>query len=368
MRGADEGADAEDALKRAWRRFVALLAADRPLAIGVDDAHWADEGTLNLLEEAAFGLSEAPVIILCTCRPELAERLPDFGRAARNHTQIELCRWMAFGDPPRGAPPARGPAPDRGADRRRRGREPVLHARRSREPFERSGGGPRAPPRHRAGRDRRSDRPASAEEKRALQIASRARPHLRAGPAGGPARRDPAELLWSLRRRALVEERTTSEAGSYAFRHQLIRDVAYSSLPRGERAGLHEQAARALMSREPFAERAELARLPPRPRKRAETDTRAPDRRLHRARRSRRQCRSPRRRGSRTGALRGGRRLSEGAEQVDCADRRRRRRATALARRSRHPALIARSGRRRSGSATRVPRPATHGRSRSARG
>jgi hypothetical protein len=69
---------------------------------------------------------------------------------------------------------------------------------------------------------------------------------------------DPSELLWSLRRRALVEERTTSEAGSYAFRHQLIRDVAYSSLPRGERAGLHEEAAQALMAREPFAERAEL--------------------------------------------------------------------------------------------------------------
>ena len=44
IRGAEEGADAEDELKRAWRRFVALLAAERPLAIGVDDAHWADDG------------------------------------------------------------------------------------------------------------------------------------------------------------------------------------------------------------------------------------------------------------------------------------------------------------------------------------
>ncbi len=90
MRGAEEGTDAEDELKRAWRRFVALLAADRPLAIGVDDTHWADEGTLNMLEEAAFGVQSAPVLILCTSRPELAERRPDFGRAARNHTQLEL--------------------------------------------------------------------------------------------------------------------------------------------------------------------------------------------------------------------------------------------------------------------------------------
>ena len=118
MRGAEEGTDAEDELKRAWRRFVALLAADRPLAIGVDDAHWADEGTLNLLEEAAFGLSQAPVIILCTCRPELAERLPDFGRSARNqHADRAPAARRPLRNPTRGAPPARGSTPSRGADR-----------------------------------------------------------------------------------------------------------------------------------------------------------------------------------------------------------------------------------------------------------
>ena len=33
---------------RAWRRLVALLAAERPLIIGIDDAHWADDGFLDL--------------------------------------------------------------------------------------------------------------------------------------------------------------------------------------------------------------------------------------------------------------------------------------------------------------------------------
>ena len=75
---------------RAWRRFVSLLASDRPLAIGVDDAHWADEGTLELLEDVAYGLHDAPILVLCTSRPELAERRPEFGRAARNNTQLEL--------------------------------------------------------------------------------------------------------------------------------------------------------------------------------------------------------------------------------------------------------------------------------------
>ena len=46
--------DIEDALKHAWRRLVALLAGERPLVIGIDDAHWADDGLLDLIEEVVF--------------------------------------------------------------------------------------------------------------------------------------------------------------------------------------------------------------------------------------------------------------------------------------------------------------------------
>src|SRR5215204_2455761 len=82
--------EAEKDLSREWRRFVAVLAGDRPLAIGIDDAHWADEGTLELVEDVAYGLHDMPVLVLCTSRPELAERRPEFGRVARNNTQLEL--------------------------------------------------------------------------------------------------------------------------------------------------------------------------------------------------------------------------------------------------------------------------------------
>jgi class 3 adenylate cyclase/tetratricopeptide (TPR) repeat protein len=260
MRGAEEGADAEDELKRAWRRFVALLAADRPLAIGVDDAHWADEGTLNLLEEAAFGLSNAPVIILCTCRPELAERLPDFGRAARNHTQIELLPLDG-----RSAtrlaelllPEDRRTLAGRIADAA--GGNPFFTEEVSRAiREEREESVPeRLPDTVQAAIAARIDL-LPREEKRALQVAAVLGHTFAQGPLEDLLGEDPGDLLWSLRRRALVEERTTSDAGSYAFRHQLIKDVAYSSLPRAERASLHEQAAEALMARDPFAERAEL--------------------------------------------------------------------------------------------------------------
>src|SRR5205814_7221932 len=86
---APEG-DVEDELKRAWRRMVALLAAARPVVIGIDDAHWADDGLLDLIEEVVFRVDDVPLMVLCTSRPELLERRPDFGRSARNVTQIEL--------------------------------------------------------------------------------------------------------------------------------------------------------------------------------------------------------------------------------------------------------------------------------------
>ncbi len=260
MRGAEEGADAEDELKRAWRRFVALLAADQPLAIGVDDAHWADEGTLNLLEEAAFGLSDAPVIILCTCRPELSERLPDFGRSARNHTQIELLPL----DGPSATrlaelllPEDRRPIAGRIADAA--GGNPFFTeevSRAIREEHEEAVP-ERLPDTVQAAIAARIDL-LPPEEKRALQLAAVLGHTFAQGPLEDLLGEDPGDLLWSLRRRALVEERTTSEAGSYAFRHQLIKDVAYGSLPRAERADLHDRAAEALMVRAPFAERAEL--------------------------------------------------------------------------------------------------------------
>jgi class 3 adenylate cyclase len=259
MRGAEEGTDAEDELKRAWRRFVALLAADRPLAIGVDDAHWADQGTLGMLEEAAFGVQSAPVVILCTSRPELPERRPEFGRAARNNTQLELLP-LEPDEATRLAelllPEQRRPLAGRIADAG--GGNPFFTEEISRAVGADTDELPeRLPDSVQAAIAARVDQ-LPPEEKRALQYASVLGHTFDQGVLGALLGETPSDLLWSLRRKALVVERTASDVGAYAFRHQLIRDVAYSSLPRGERAGLHERTAEALLAGEPFAERAEL--------------------------------------------------------------------------------------------------------------
>ena len=259
IRGAPD-CDAEDELGRAWRRFVALLANDRPLAIGVDDAHWADEGTLELLEDVAYGIHDAPVLVLCTSRPELAERRPQFGRAARNNTQLELLPL----DLDAGTRLAELLLPD---DRRAEasriadaaGGNPFFTEEVSRR-FGESGADLAAatlPDTVQAAIAARIDQ-LPAEEKRTLRYAAVLGHTFSQGPLGDLLATDPTDWLWSLRRRALVQERPGSEAGHYVFRHQLIREGAYNSLPRRERAELHERAVEALRAREEFAERPEL--------------------------------------------------------------------------------------------------------------
>jgi class 3 adenylate cyclase len=251
--------DAEEELSRAWRRFVALLASERPLGIGVDDAHWADEGTLEMLEDVAFGLHDAPVVVLCTSRPELAERRPEFGRAARNSTQLELlpldhdsATRLAEFLLPEGK---RGDA-SRIADAA--GGNPFFTEEVSRRIGEGGDGLPeRLPDTVQAAIAARIDQ-LPENEKRTLQHAAVLGHTFSQGPLRDLFGEPPNDALRGLRQRALVQERPGSEPGHFVFRHQLIRDVAYNSLPRKERAALHERAVEALRHRDSFAELPEL--------------------------------------------------------------------------------------------------------------
>jgi class 3 adenylate cyclase/tetratricopeptide (TPR) repeat protein len=253
---------AEDELRHAWRRFVALLAEDRPLLIAIDDAHWADDGLLDLLEEAAFRVQAAPLLLLCTSRPELTERRPDFGRATRNVTQIELRPLQ-----PEAATQlvellvpeeVRELAP-RAAEAS--GGNPFFAEEVARRIVEEPDGAlvDQLPDTVQAAIATRIDL-LPADEKCALQYASVLGHTF--GDAGltDLLGKPSDEALKGLERRALVQERIGTGPGHFSFRHQLIRDVAYSSLPRTERAGLHERAAEGVRARagERHAELTEL--------------------------------------------------------------------------------------------------------------
>jgi class 3 adenylate cyclase/tetratricopeptide (TPR) repeat protein len=259
--GATEApGDAEDELKRAWRLLIALLAAERPLVIAIDDAHWADEGLLDLIEEAAFRLDDTPLVLICTSRPELLERRPGFGRGARNVTQLELRPIPA---------PAMAELAETLLDADRRdmaatvaeisGGNPFFAEEVARRLAEDPEAGTGLPETVQGAIAARLDL-LPPREKRAIQHAAVLGDRFRA-PALADLVGEPIDdAVESLSRKALLRERLAEAEGRYSFRHQLIREVAYGSLPRAERARLHERAAEGLARRAP-GRAAELAEL-----------------------------------------------------------------------------------------------------------
>jgi predicted ATPase/DNA-binding SARP family transcriptional activator len=74
----------------AWGRFLEAVAACGPLVLVVEDLHWADEALLAFLTFLAESASEAPLLLICTARPELYERAPGWGGGLRNATTAAL--------------------------------------------------------------------------------------------------------------------------------------------------------------------------------------------------------------------------------------------------------------------------------------
>jgi class 3 adenylate cyclase len=89
--GAEAGAPAERQESfTAWRRYLESLAARRETVLVFEDLHWADEALLAFLEHLAEWAGEVPLLILCTARPELYERRPGWGAGQRNAHTINL--------------------------------------------------------------------------------------------------------------------------------------------------------------------------------------------------------------------------------------------------------------------------------------
>ena len=65
----------------ATRRLLEALAADRPVVAVFDDIHWAEPTLLDLLEYVAGFSREHPILVLCMARPELRETRPEWDRA-----------------------------------------------------------------------------------------------------------------------------------------------------------------------------------------------------------------------------------------------------------------------------------------------
>jgi class 3 adenylate cyclase/tetratricopeptide (TPR) repeat protein len=85
----------EQALQRAYlffaaRRFLEGLASVQPLLVVLEDLHWADTGLLDLVEYLAAHLKDTPVAIVGLARPEFIDQRPGWGSGLFAHTTIGL--------------------------------------------------------------------------------------------------------------------------------------------------------------------------------------------------------------------------------------------------------------------------------------
>jgi class 3 adenylate cyclase/tetratricopeptide (TPR) repeat protein len=245
--GAEGKGDMRDEAFAAWRRFLEELAEERPLVLVFEDLHWADDNLLDFVDHLAEWAMGVPLLVVCTARSELLTRRPDWGGGKPNALTISL---SSLSD----EDTARLLAELLGA---------VLPAETQSELMARAGGNPLyAEEFARMLRDRGEVGPLpetvqgliaarldllEVDQKALLQDAAVVGARFWAGAlASLDGREELVTGLHALERKEFVRrERASTVEGDneYAFRHLLVRDVAYSQIPRADRAEKHLLAA-----------------------------------------------------------------------------------------------------------------------------
>jgi class 3 adenylate cyclase/tetratricopeptide (TPR) repeat protein len=245
---AQLGGDRRNEAFAAWRRFLEGLAEQRPLVLVVEDIHWADESLLDFLDELVEWVSDVPLLVVATARPELLERRPNWGGGKLNATTLAL-----------------SPLSDEQTAQligRLLGR-PLLEAGAQRALLERAGGNPLYAEQFaelytEQGSTDELPLPETLQgiiaarldglpdsEKSLLQDAAVVGKVFWASSIGRSAEAATASLH-SLERKGFVrrQRRSSLEGESeFAFAHALVRDVSYGQIPRAARARRHRSVA-----------------------------------------------------------------------------------------------------------------------------
>jgi class 3 adenylate cyclase/tetratricopeptide (TPR) repeat protein len=87
--GAAEPAERSESFA-AWRRFLEAVAGSRPLVLVFEDVHWAGAALLEFLEYLVDSAAGLPCLMICTTRPDLFERHPGWGGGQRDSTTLSL--------------------------------------------------------------------------------------------------------------------------------------------------------------------------------------------------------------------------------------------------------------------------------------
>src|SRR5258707_149083 len=67
-----------------------MSSQTRAVLLVVEDIHWSDDGSLDLLDHLARTCKAVPLLILCLARPSLFERRPAWGEGWAGHARVGL--------------------------------------------------------------------------------------------------------------------------------------------------------------------------------------------------------------------------------------------------------------------------------------
>jgi class 3 adenylate cyclase/tetratricopeptide (TPR) repeat protein len=217
----------------AWA-FRKLLEEQAPLVVCFDDIQWGQDTFIDLVESTALLSTGAPLLLLCTARPELLDRHPGWPAALR----LEPLPEREAGELLAGA------IPD---DVRQRivlaaGGNPLFLT--EMLALAADDGEIEIPPTLRALLAARLDQ-LDVPERRVLERGAVEGELFHRGTvqALAPEETEVTPRLAALVRRELVrpDRPQLPHEDAYRFRHLLIRDAAYDALPKATRADLHRR-------------------------------------------------------------------------------------------------------------------------------
>jgi class 3 adenylate cyclase/tetratricopeptide (TPR) repeat protein len=239
------GAAPPEELFWAVRRLFEVLARPRPLLVLLEDVHWAEPTLLDLVEHVSRWSRDAPVVLLCVAREELLEERPRWegtlvrleplstGEAAELLDALDGRAMLSpelrtrVTEVAQGNPLYTEQLVAMLAEEARAAAELVA-----------------LPPTIQALLAARLDRLEPVDRvvlERAAVVGKEFWPGAVAALGDGNETLGPT--LLGLVRRELVEPAVSSIPGEdgFRFRHALIRDAAYSGIPKRMRADLHER-------------------------------------------------------------------------------------------------------------------------------
>jgi class 3 adenylate cyclase/tetratricopeptide (TPR) repeat protein len=88
--GIAEGHSTPEETAWAIRRFLEILASERPVVAVWEDVHWAEPALLDAIDHVADWAGDAPILLLCTARPEFLDSRPAWGAGKQRASALTL--------------------------------------------------------------------------------------------------------------------------------------------------------------------------------------------------------------------------------------------------------------------------------------